>query len=357
MAVMDRQPSLLQGQYQARIRWNTQASGAAFDRKKRSYLSTEAREFIAQRIMCVIAGISTQSTLDGQLAFGQPGFAWSPDQSTCLLELDATTARSDLMKDLHRLSLSGKSGQIGLFFINHATRERLCVHGDAELLPKSPFASRLMLRFQPARRLRLHVQQAFFHCPKYIRTKIAGLTVPAVEKCGREQLLREFKSPVRSALSAPLCDFLRQQVSCFICTANHKGECAINHRGGAPGFLTALLPDESAPGGMLLLPDYAGNGAFEAVGNILETGYVTLVVPDYSMQQALSIFGAAQILEPGELGPDLSLQCIGAERVIALAVQRVVVQSGDWSLPLAHEQAAAMALLSEKRPSGVLCSV
>ncbi len=352
---MDEHSSLPQGQYQARVRWNTQASGAAFDRKKRSFLSTEAQEFLAQRTMCVIAAMHGQETLTGRLVFGPPGFAWSTESSTCLLELDEGAINSTFINDLYRHPHTEDNGQVGLFFINHATRERLCVHGKAEVLSRYAFASRLLLRFQRPSRLRLHVRQAFFHCPRYIRTAIAGLTAPAVVRFDREAFLREFQGGARKALSAPLCDFLQQQISCFLCTANRQNACSVNHRGGAPGFLTTLLPDEDAPGGRLLLPDYKGNGAFEAIGNIFETGLVTLIVPDYSMQAALVISGIASILEPSELSPDLRTRCVGAERVISLTVRRIVMQSGDWTLPLAYEQAAAG--IAKRQKSEILCPI
>lgn len=334
---MDERPSILQGQYQARIRWNTQASGAAFDRKKRSFLSTQAQAFLAQRVMCVLAGMNEQGSLSGRLILGSPGFAQSPEPSTCLLELDEESSDSDWLRNLQRRN----SGQVGLFFIDHATRQRLCVHGQVEEISQQTWVARLLFRRRHTSRLRLHVQQAFFHCPRYIRTSIPGLTVPPVAQFDREELFGEFWAGDRKALSAYLGDFLQQHVSCFLCTANRQGVCSINHRGGAPGFLTTLSPAECAPGGKLLLPDYKGNGAFEAVGNILETGLATIIVPDYSMQVALAISGLARILERDDLTPDLQARCIGAERVVSLAVQRVILQSGDWTLPLTYEQTTA----------------
>jgi hypothetical protein len=42
-----------------------------------------------------------------------------------------------------------------------------------------------------------------------------------------------------------------------------------------------------SPGGTILLPDFVGNRAFEAIGIILETGQAALVAPDYAAQLAL----------------------------------------------------------------------
>jgi hypothetical protein len=56
-----------------------------------------------------------------------------------------------------------------------------------------------------------------------------------------------------------------------------------------------------------------------------------------------------------ELSADLAKQCIGAERVVALAVQRVELQHGDWSATIAHERTFAEALSAFQRPVPV-CS-
>ncbi len=95
-----------------------------------------------------------------------------------------------------------------------------------------------------------------------------------------------------------------------------------------------------------MLPDYKGNGAFEALGNILETGQAALLIPNYAAQLALSVSGVARVLELEELTPELAIRCTGAQRVIALSVPLAVVQSGNWSDALTHERARAERMLS-----------
>lgn len=107
------------------------------------------------------------------------------------------------------------------------------------------------------------------------------------------------------------------------------------------------------PGGIILLPDYPGNGAFEAIGNILETGQAALVVPNYASQVALCVSGSAHILEVTELSPELASRCGGAERVVALLVQRVELQSGDWSLALAHALVHAKTVMETRKLAAV----
>jgi predicted pyridoxine 5'-phosphate oxidase superfamily flavin-nucleotide-binding protein len=132
-------------------------------------------------------------------------------------------------------------------------------------------------------------------------------------------------------LTADTQVFLAQQQLCYLCTRDRAGQCAVNHRGGPPGFLVTLVPDRLTPGGMILLPDYQGNGAFEALGNILETRQAALLVPGYADGLALCISGEAAVLEAAQLPLFLRERCRGARRVVALAAQHVERQDCDWS--------------------------
>jgi hypothetical protein len=324
------------GQHLARTRWGTHESGAAFDRKKTPYLTERAQEFIAQQAMCVIAGLTPHNELDGVLMLGQPGFVQVLDESTCLLHLENQDRASGILQRLHHALSTGQIAWLGLFFMCHPTRERLCVQGTVETLSSGSSS--------PSIAVRLHVREAFFHCSKYIRTRVAGLTVPGLPSSQQSESRQDLLEGSQRALSEEHCRFLNQQVLCFLCTMNQEGRCAVNHRGGAPGFLTPFLPSKATPGGVILLPDYAGNGAFEAIGNILETKQAALVVPNYAAQVALSISGAACVVEPKDVDVAVTQRCIGAERIIALAVQRVEVQSGDWSATLDYECARAASI-------------
>lgn len=316
--------SISQGQQEARERWGTQEGGAAFDRKKRSFLTGEAREFIAQQMMCVIVGPDQNQRPCGLLVAGQAGFVEIPDEHTCLMPVHRRYEDLSIVQGLRQAYESGLRVRMALCFLQHTTRQRLCVQGEVEIPPI--FSTEFLW-------LRLQVSQAFFHCPKYIRTRVPGLHVPG------EKIWLQQDGQVYDRLTAATCAFLDRQVLCYLCTIDRYGQCAVNHRGGAPGYLVTLAPDNLTPGGAILLPDYAGNGAFEAVGNILETGRAALLVPGYADQVALCISGEAAVLEPVQLPDFLRARCRGAQRVIALTVQHVEFQEGDWSEALASERA------------------
>ncbi len=343
------------GQQQARTRWGTHASGKAFDQKKKPYLTEQAQEFIAQRAFCVIAGLDAKQELGGLLALEKPGFAQTPGEHTCLLRLSKHLEFSPIIQRLQRPLIASSPTHLALFFICHPTRERLCVQGMAELLFKDTLQFRHY--FSPPRSIwvLLHVRQAFFHCPKYIKTRVAGLTSPGAaslqQTWQREELLSNTN---RTSLTDVMRAFIAEQALCYLCTVDQKGHCAVNHRGGAPGFLVTLPPDTTSRGGTLLLPDYAGNGAFKAIGNILETGRATLIVPSFISQLALTISGSARILELVDLSEDVIRNLPGAERVVALSVQRVQIQSGNWSAFLAYEHEYAESKSKLETPQGCI---
>lgn len=339
---VDDEQVLAPGQREARERWGTERGGAAFDQKKKTYLTEQAREFLAQQSLCVIAGLDSHGLPGGLLVLETPGFVQTPDEHTCSLRL---SKRYEAMRPFERLRsfFPGIYPDIGLLFICHSTRERLCIQGSAELLflDLSPY-SNLVGTFTSTWLL-LHVRQVFFHCPKYIKTRIPGLTTPDLSAPSMLWRRDDIFNCEQAALSEATRAFIAEQPLCYLCTVNQQGHCAVNHRGGAAGFLATLPPCNEAPGGMVFLPDYAGNGAFEAIGNILETGKAAILIPDFAGHIALCLSGVARVCELQEMSEDVVRQCKGAERIIALSVQGVEVQSDDWSASLAYERAKAEA--------------
>lgn len=187
-------PSLPPGQQQARTGWRAHASGEVFDRKKFPYLAKQAQQFMTQQVLCVIAGLDMLDELSGLLVLDTPGFVQIVDGQTCLLRLDPHFANTRLLQRLQRPSQNGQETRLGLFFICYPTRQQLCMRGTAKQLSSrpvdqsAPALHSVWERFQhliSGRKERVHsaqssqlskplwirvqVQQAFFHCAKYIR--------------------------------------------------------------------------------------------------------------------------------------------------------------------------------------------
>ena len=329
------------GQREARTRWGTHESGAEFDRNKHPFLTEEAREFIRQQGMCVLAGADLQGTPCGLLIMEQPNFVAMPDMHTCFLPINQQYAESPVVRGVCHALASGSRPHLALCFVQHATRQRICVRGEGNLVSGS---------FGRTSWLRLDVELAFSHCSSYICPQGPGLHVPG------EKTTPPFAEQAQDRLTEDMRAFLARQVSCYLCTSDRRGRCAVNYRGGPAGFLVTMEPDKLTPGGIILLPDYAGNGAFEAIGNILETEKAALLVPSYAEQFALCISGEATVLEPTQLPLPLRKQCHEAQRVVALAVTHIERQSGDWSEVLAYERARAKSFVEAPEMVPV-CSV
>ncbi|GAC1519980.1 MAG: hypothetical protein NVS3B14_21920 [Ktedonobacteraceae bacterium] len=122
---MEANESLPLGQQEARTRWGTHESGAAFDKKKSTYLTEQAQMFIAQQAFCVIAGPGPENDLCGLITVGKPGFVGTPDRQTCLLHLGNQFRNTRIIQRLCHSSSAGRDAQLGLFFFCHPTRERL----------------------------------------------------------------------------------------------------------------------------------------------------------------------------------------------------------------------------------------
>src|SRR5216684_2936368 len=155
-----------QGQQEARTRWGTHESGAEFDRKKHPFLTEEAREFIAQQVCCIVVGPGAEQRPHALLLVGPPGFIETPDELTCLIPIDQCYEMSSLVQGVYSTLASGARPRLALCLLQHVTRQRICVQGEVEILPT---------HFPEVLWLRMRVSLAFFHCSKYIRTRVAGM--------------------------------------------------------------------------------------------------------------------------------------------------------------------------------------
>jgi ferredoxin-NADP reductase len=113
---------------------------------------------------------------------------------------------------------------------------------------------------------------------------------------------------------------------CFL-TASHNGAAlSTNHRGGSPGFLRLALPDQLSPEAreslpfstekpILVLPEYSGNRLYQTLGNLHETPYVGIAIPDFRNGGILYATAYARILAGGDsarLMPHTNL-CVAME--------------------------------------------
>ena len=88
-----------------------------------------------------------------------------------------------------------------------------------------------------------------------------------------------------------LAEFIEQQTSIFLATANDEGQPYIQHRGGPAGFLH-VLDDET-----IAFTDYAGNRQYITMGNLADNPKAQLFLIDYATQRRVKIWGEARVVE------------------------------------------------------------
>ena len=66
-------------------------------------------------------------------------------------------------------------------------------------------------------------------------------------------------------------DFIHSLDCFFLATSTSEGQPDCSFKGGAPGFVRVVEPDQ------LVWPDYDGNGMFKSIGNIRANGHVGLL--------------------------------------------------------------------------------
>lgn len=117
-----------------------------------------------------------------------------------------------------------------------------------------------------------------------------------------------------------LAEFIGEQNSFFLATANAEGQPYIQHRGGPPGLLRVL--DETT----LAFADYRGNRQYMSLGNLTENPKVHLFLIDYETRRRIKIWGEARVVEND---PEL-LAKLMPEGYSARSEQAIVIRVTAW---------------------------
>jgi predicted pyridoxine 5'-phosphate oxidase superfamily flavin-nucleotide-binding protein len=133
----------------------------------------------------------------------------------------------------------------------------------------------------------------------------------------RAQYARAFEAgdEVRNAELGPdEAAFLQAQRSFYMATVSETGWPYLQHRGGAPGFLTVVNART------LSFIDLPGNRQFISVGNLATNNRVALILVDYAHRQRMKVLGRLSLRDiPGPGRP-------GREMLIH-------VEAFDWNCP------------------------
>jgi uncharacterized protein len=247
-----------------------------------SVVPAVARAFLEERRFVVLSVADSEDRPWASLLAGPAGFVRGLDERT--IRIDAIPAPLDpLAKNL-------KTGAfVGLIAPDLATRRRLRINGRLEAVDGA---------------IRIHVDQAYSNCPKYIQ-----LREPGEEQAGTRPLLVG-----RSSSLLPHQRRWIQRADTFFIATFVPGEGAdASHRGGMPGFVQ--VEDQE-----LIWPDYSGNAMFNSLGNITKYPRAGILVPDFATGSTLQLTGSATI----DWDPAHSAIVPGAERLVRFTSNDVV---------------------------------
>lgn len=233
----------------------------------RPYLPPQHREFYEQLPFLVVGSVDREGRPWASMLFGQPGFVATPTERR--LSIRATPLQGDPLADNARVG-----DPLGVLGIELATRRRNRVNGVVAARARG--------------RLELDVVQSFGNCPQYIQTR---------ELAWQNKLEPDRTAVVESfdQVGEELAALISNADTLFVASNNPRedardtGGADVNHRGGRPGFV-------KVDGNTLTVPDYAGNFAFNTLGNFIVDPRAGLLFVDFESGDIWQLTGSVELL-------------------------------------------------------------
>ena len=265
----------------------------------RPVMPDQHRQFFAQLPFLVVGSVDADDRPWASILAGAPGFAHSPDPQS--LVIAARPVPGDPLDGA--LTLGAKLGILG---IELPTRRRNRMNGRVVAVGAADFT--------------VAVDQSFGNCPQYIQRRDYAPTPASAPRSVRVESFTALDAAARALIAA--------SDTCFVASFARGEEDTsrdgvdVSHRGGRPGFI-GIDAD-----GALVVPDYAGNGFFNTLGNLMVNPRAGLLFVDFASGDLLQVSGTTTIVWDG---PERAAFA-GAERLWRLAPTQ-----GRWlrgALPL-----------------------
>jgi predicted pyridoxine 5'-phosphate oxidase superfamily flavin-nucleotide-binding protein len=195
--------------------------------------------------------------------FGAHGFVESRDDGQTLWIQRSKVAALEVDPVLEQLR---EGAALGVLAIELETRRRLRINGSVRALNDEALV--------------LNVGEAFANCPKYISQRelfaVAGAAANGAPARGAE--LDEARQTT-----------IRRSDTLFVGSLHPGRGADASHRGGEPGFVQVVDAQT------LRIPDYAGNGMYQTLGNLHATGRAGMVFVDFEGRRLLHVTGATTL--------------------------------------------------------------
>ena len=152
----------------------------------------------------------------------------------------------------------------------------------------------------------------------------------AQEQYGSRERLKRFaaNSGPNDELTDREASFIALRDTFYMATVNENGWPYVQHRGGPPGFLRVIGPNQ------LAYADFRGNTQLVSVGNVASDDRVSLILMDYPNRRRLKILGHMRV-ENAQDAPSEDLAAVELPGYRA-QVERVVyidIAAFDWNCP------------------------
>ena len=154
---------------------------------------------------------------------------------------------------------------------------------------------------------------------------------PAVQSAqqhyfGRHQVVDH--APERDTFTDEELAHIASRDSFYVATTNSDGWPYVQHRGGPPGFLKVIGPNQ------LGFADFKGNRQVLSTGNLASDDRVALILMDYVRRERLKMLGHARVLDARE-HPDLADQLCPTPALRGKIERLFVIDivSFDWNCP------------------------
>lgn len=265
----------------------------------RDFMVDQHRDFYASLPFLIVGAVDDEGQPWASILPGAPGFITSPDPKA----LRIATRPLPMDPLAGALKVGAQIGGIGIEF---ATRRRNRVNGVVSAISPDGFD--------------IAVTQSFGNCPKYIQARDwAAAPLDAVSP-GAPRDDRSLGLEERAMIAQADTFFIASALTAAKREISHGVDAS--HRGGKPGF-TRVDGEHT-----LTVPDFAGNFAFNTLGNLLLEPRCGLLFVDFETGTTLQIAARAEIIWDG---PEVAAFA-GAQRLVRFHVSRTL--RVDHAVPL-----------------------
>ena len=226
-------------------------------------IPTMALRFIDKQPMVFVSSRDLQGNIWLSVLIGKDGFIKVDSEKQLTLDLAyLESEKSDTFWENIK-----DNPQIGMLFIETATRRRLRVNG---------------ITSQVKNQVIITVQQGYANCPKFIQAR----EVEVHQKNRKNEVI----TTSGNILNDSLKQFITKADTFFVGSGDAEGNLDASHRGGKPGFVQVL--DEKT----LKIPDYPGNSMYNTLGNFVTNPNTGLLFVDFENGKTLQLVGKAKVL-------------------------------------------------------------